>query len=113
MKYIKIYELFSENVTSKLKSEEYEKYLRKYVIFKYNIYSLSPGIERDIYLAFFRDFSPSRFYLKLDIIESTLLGGSFHREPHILDIKILESFDSLDDATKRFEILVDAEKYNL
>jgi hypothetical protein len=119
MKYIKTFE--SEEIESRLKAEEYRKYIGKYVIFKYIVY----GIKQDFYIAHCSESHMSKQYFDLDIITSSnevqnkyidsdrLKSLSYHREAYVLDFKILDSFDTFEEAKENFEFLLDTNKYNL
>jgi hypothetical protein len=111
MKYIKKFEIRRNKQEYE---KDYEKYIGKYIIFRKNPpkfrWSDSP-IDNSLYIGKVTHLGSDNSHI--EYYEDNLKTPSYYGGVDLNEIKILGSFDTLDDAMEMYAPLLDVEKYNL
>ena len=92
------------------KSDEYEDYVERFIVFEYR----DSG---DIYLAKLLDIDTTDYFLKIAYYELDEVNDEYTIDSveaiSVAYVKVLDSFDDLNKASKYYELMLKANKYNL
>jgi len=106
MKYIQTYEgTYLDTLNSK--SEEYHKYIDKFIIFNYG-----NQLQFGKFIGFW-----SKYYTEIQVYDFDDFIGAYnvlnYNNMHLEDFHILKVFDTMKEAAEEYKIIKEIEKYNL